>query len=77
MAIDNEVTFEITKELGVISTASTGWNRELNKVSWCGNPAKFDIRDWDPARMRMTRGLTFTEKEAKALLALLKAEFEK
>ena len=57
------VPFEIKEHIGVIGTYSTGWKRELNLVSWNGNPSKYDIRDWDPAHERMSRGITLSEKE--------------
>ena len=40
-----EITFEITKSLGVISETAKGWTRELNMVSWNEREPKFDIRD--------------------------------
>ena len=64
----NTITFEIVDELGVLSTYESGWKKELNLVSWNGAKAKYDIRDWDPAHQRMSRGITFTEKEMTAIV---------
>lgn len=73
----SEVTFEIMKELGAIAgETSTGWQRLLCIVSWNGNPPKFDIRDWSPDRMRMTRGITLDEKQARIVMELLEKEFD-
>ena len=58
-----DITFEITKELGVISEATKGWTRELNMVSWNGHEPKYDIRDWSPDHTRMSKGVSFTEEE--------------
>ncbi len=65
-----EITFEITKELGVISEASKGWTRELNMVSWNGREAKYDLRDWSPDHTRMSKGISFTEEEMIKLVEL-------
>ncbi len=71
-----EITYEITKELGVISENAKGWTRELNLVSWNGNPAKFDIRDWSPDHSRMSKGVSLTEDEMKKLIELFNARNE-
>ena len=64
------ITFEITKELGVISEATKGWTRELNMVSWNGHEPKYDIRDWSPDHTRMSKGVSFTEEEMEQLVKL-------
>lgn len=69
---DREVTYEIVEEIGVISTQSTGWTRELNVVAWNGGQAKYDIREWSPMRDRMGRGVTLNEQEMRAIMNLLK-----
>lgn len=65
-----EITFEITKELGVISETSKGWTRELNMVSWNDREPKFDIRDWSPDHTRMSKGVSLTEEEMERLVEL-------
>lgn len=68
---DSEVTFEIKERVGVISTAPTGWTKEINIVSWNGGVPKFDIREWDENHERMSRGLTLKETEMKRLVDLV------
>lgn len=58
-----EFTFEIVKELGVLSTNKSGWNRELNVVSWNGAKPKMDIRDWSPDHSKMSKGIALTAEE--------------
>ena len=65
-----EITFEITKELGVISETAKGWTRELNMVSWNDREPKFDIRDWSPDHTRMSKGVSLTEEEMQKLVEL-------
>lgn len=65
------ITFEIIKQLGVISKSPTGWNKELNIVKWGDREPKYDIRDWDEEHMRMSRGITLHEEEAIKLGELL------
>ena len=47
-AAPKEFKFEIIEELGVISSAKSGWNREVNIVSWNDGNPKIDIRDLVP-----------------------------
>lgn len=71
-----EITFKITKELGVISETSKGWTRELNMVSWNEHEPKYDIRDWSPDHTRMSKGIGLTEEEMKKLVELFEARDE-
>ena len=71
-----EFTYEIVKELGVISESARGWSKELNLVSWNNNPPKFDIRDWAPDHSRMGKGTSLTEDEMKKLIELFNARDE-
>lgn len=63
-----EITFEIEEEIVILSTKSS-WSMELNKVSWNGAPAVYDIRKWNEDHTRMGKGVTLTKKEMDALLA--------
>lgn len=65
------ITFEIIKQIGVISESPTGWKKELNIVKWGDREPKYDIRDWDEEHMRMSRGITLHEEEAIKLGELL------
>ena len=65
------ISFEITKHLGVISESAKGWTKELNLVSWNNREPKYDIREWDPEHEKMSKGVTFTEEEASILKDLL------
>ena len=71
-----EITYEITKELGVISENAKGWTRELNLVSWNGHEPKFDIRDWSPDHTRMSKGVSLTEEEMQKLVELFNTRDE-
>lgn len=67
-----QVTFEIKEHIGVIMKYPTGWNKELNIISWNGNPAKYDIRDWSADHNHMSRGVTLTEKEMSRIVEMAK-----
>lgn len=69
---DREVRFEIVEQIGVLSGHSTGWNKELNLVSWNGGQPKYDIRDWDMNHQRMSRGVTLHENEMRQIFDLMK-----
>lgn len=66
-----DLTVEIKEELGVLSESFKGWSKELNIVSWNDREPKFDIREWSPDHTKMSKGLTFTAEELKALKTIL------
>ncbi len=66
-----EITYEITKELGVLSENAKGWTKELNLVSWNDREAKFDLREWSPDHQKMAKGITLSREEAAQLKRLL------
>ena len=66
-----EFTYEITKRIAVLSTNARGWERQLNMISWNGNPPKYDIRDWSPDGSRMAKGISMTAEELKTLKDIL------
>lgn len=65
------IEYEIMEEVGVLSENTRGWRKELNRVSWNGRPAKYDIRDWAENHEKMGKGITLTDEEAGALKKLL------
>ena len=66
-----ELEFKLVEKLGVLDSHKSGWNREVNIVAWNGKPPKFDIRDWDPEHVKMSRGITLHEREAIKLVRIL------
>ena len=66
-----EFKYEITARIAVLSQSPNGWERQLNMVSWNGNPPKYDIRDWSPDGSRMAKGISLTEEELKTLKGIL------
>ena len=73
---NQELNFEIINQIGVISTSASGWNVELNRVSWNGNEPKYDVRSWSPDHAKMGKGITLSEEELVALSELLAKEVE-
>lgn len=69
MAFD--ITYNIEKQIGVISEGKDGWKMELNLVSWNNRDAKFDIRSWDAEHQKMTKGVTLTRDELAQLKNLI------
>lgn len=77
MAVKNQdLKFEIINQIGVISVGSSGWQLELNRVSWNGGEPKYDIRSWSPDHTKMGKGVTLTEEDVITLSALLNKEVE-
>ncbi len=66
-----EITSEIIKEIGVLSTSKSGWNREVNLVSWNKGAPKLDIRDWAPDHEKAGKGLSLNAEEVAVLKELL------
>lgn len=71
-----DIKFEITKEIGVLSSGAKGWNKEINMVSWNNSAPKFDLREWAPDHSRMGKGITLNKEEAAELVKLLTPELE-
>jgi hypothetical protein len=43
----------------------------LNRDSWGGRPAKYDLRSWSPDHQKMGKGTTVSKEEIDALKNLL------
>lgn len=67
----DDFTFEITENVGKISDGKSGWQLELNMVSWGGRPAKYDIRSWSPDHQKMGKGIALSKEDLAALKNLL------
>ena len=64
-------SYEITERIAVLSTATTGWERQLNMISWNGREPKYDIRDWSPDGSKMGKGVSLTLDELRTLKGIL------
>ena len=65
-----EITYDVVEEIAVLSVKGS-WSLELNKVSWNGAPAVYDIRKWNEDHTRMGKGVTLTDSEARKLVEAL------
>lgn len=68
-----EVKYDIIKNLGVLSSGTKGWQKEINVIRWNERTPKIDIRDWSPEHARMGKGVTLTREELKQLKGILNA----
>ena len=66
-----EITYEIVKHIGAISSSPKGWNREVNIVKWNNGNPKLDVRDWAPDHTKMGKGISLRNEEVALLKALL------
>lgn len=73
-APDRSIRYEIKRTIAVLSTSSSGWTKELNLTSWNGNPAKLEIRLWNPDHSKCGKGITLNNEEARALREALISE---
>ena len=65
--------FELLAQLGTVSANSRGWTRELSMIRWNGRAPKYDLRDWSPDKLRMSKGITLTPQEIRQLRDILNA----
>jgi hypothetical protein len=70
---DDEFAYDIIAPVGIYAprTTETGFQGEVNIVSFNGNPAKLDLRGWAPGHERMGKGITLTEEQAVELTKIL------
>jgi len=68
----SEIKYEIIKKIGVLSKTASGWEKQLNLISWNEREPKYDIREWAPDGEKMGKGVTLSKEELLALKQLLK-----
>jgi hypothetical protein len=67
----SEIKFEIIKKIGVLSATASGWEKQLNLISWNEREPKYDIREWSPDGEKMGKGVTLSKEELLALKEIL------
>jgi hypothetical protein len=67
----SEIKYEILKKVGVLSKSASGWEKQLNLISWNEREPKYDIREWSPDGEKMGKGVTLSKEELLALKGLL------
>ena len=66
-----DIKYEIVKKIGVLSKSASGWEKQLNLVSWNDRDPKYDLREWAPDGEKMGKGVTLTKEELLALKKIL------
>ena len=66
--MERAFTYEVEERIAVLSE-SGDTSKELNRVSYNGSPAKYDLRSWRRAdgEEKLLKGLTLTDEEARIL----------
>ncbi|HEX7540722.1 MAG TPA: PC4/YdbC family ssDNA-binding protein [Anaerolineales bacterium] len=67
----SEIKYEIVKKIGVLSSAASGWEKQLNLISWNDRDPKYDLREWSPDGGKMGKGVTLSREELLVLKELL------
>jgi len=67
-----DIKFEIIQKVGVLSRSGSGWEKQLNLISWNDRDPKYDLREWSPDGEKMGKGITLSTEELLALKELLK-----
>lgn len=71
---EKEFSYEIIKQVAVLSKSAKGWTKEVNVISWNGGTPKYDIRDWAPDHSKMSKGVTLSVEETAHLVKALQEE---
>ncbi len=66
-----DIKFDIIRKIGVLSAAPSGWEKQLNLISWNDREPKYDLRDWSPDGEKMSKGVTLSKDELLALKHIL------
>lgn len=66
--MEKAFTYKVVERIAVLSE-SGDTSKELNRVSYNGSPAKYDLRSWrrTDGEEKLLKGLTLTEEEASVL----------
>ncbi len=67
----SDIKFEIIQKIGILSTTASGWEKQLNLMSWNDREPKYDIREWSPDGEKMGKGVTLSKEELLSLKELL------
>lgn len=69
--------YEIVEHIATLSQSGYT-SKELNRVSYNGSPAKYDLRSWKrtDGEEKLLKGLTLTDEEATALKEALNGREE-
>lgn len=69
--------YEIVEHIATLSQRGDT-SKELNRVSYNGSPAKYDLRSWKrtDGEEKLLKGLTLTDEEATALKEALNGREE-
>lgn len=60
--------YKIVKHIAVLSESDqSGYDLEVNLISYNGRKPRVDIRRWDKIENRMLKGITLTDEELEAL----------
>ena len=71
-----DAKYEIINNIGIVSERTTGWKKELNRLSWNGREPKYDIREWAPDHKKMGIGITLSEEELRLLKTIIDDEIK-
>jgi hypothetical protein len=72
-----DISYDILRCLGILSTEKGGWRKELNLISWNGQKPKLDLRSWAPDHDKMGKGVTLTHEEGALLRQYLDEALQK
>ena len=70
-----KITYDVVQNIGVLSE-SGAWETQVNLISWNHGKPKFDIRKWNTETEKMSKGISLTEDEFRALGELIANYFD-
>ncbi len=72
--LNNDFEYEIIEKIGVLSTDTKGWTKEINLISYNGKPPLYDIRTYNPDG-KMGKGVTLTAEAFGNLAKIIKEKY--
>ena len=67
-----KVEVNVVEHIATIAEYRSGYDLELNLISYNGYAPRYDLRRWDKMGNRMGKGITFTADEADEIVRALK-----
>lgn len=62
----SDFSYKLVSHIATISQRGS-WALELNLISWAGRTPTFDLRKWNEDHSKMSKGISLTRDEVKAL----------
>ena len=63
--------YKVVERIAVLSATAVGKTKELNLISYNGDPPVIDLRVWKPDGVRTSKGVTINHEELEAIIRIM------